>query len=102
MKKLNLKKGDNVLVLSGKDANKKGKILRILSKSNRVIVEGANIIKKHQRATQSFQGGIIERPNAMPISKVKLICPRCSKPSRISRSEGVRVCKKCGEAIDKA
>lgn len=102
MKKLNIKKGDTVIILSGKDAKKKGKVLRVITKTGKVIVEGLNIVKKHQRATQNFKGGIIEKPNGLPIHRVQLVCPQCSKPSRISRKDGVRVCKKCGEVIDKS
>jgi len=98
---MNLKKGDVVIVLSGKDKGKKGKILRVNSKSGKVVVEGVNIMKKHQKPTQKFQGGIIERPGLMPAGKVQVVCPRCSEKARIGRKEGARICKKCGEGIDK-
>ncbi len=98
---MRLKKGDVVLVLSGKDKGKKGKILKVNLKTSKVVVEGVAIMKKHQKPTQKFQGGIIERPNAIPVSKVQLVCPRCSKQTRIKKLEGVRICKKCGEVIDK-
>lgn len=101
MRKLKIKKNDQVVVLSGKDKGKKGKVLRVNPDKMKVVVEAVNMVKKHQRATQKFQGGIIEKPLAMPISKVSLICPRCSKPTRVSRSEGRRYCKKCKELIDK-
>ena len=98
---MNVKKGDNVFVLSGKDKGKKGKVVRIITKTQKVVVEGLNIIKRHQKPTQKFQGGIVERPAPMPVSKVMVICPRCNKPSRLGRSDGQRVCKKCKEGIDK-
>lgn len=99
---MNIKKGDTVVVLSGKDRGKKGKILRVITKTGKIIVEGVQVLKKHQKPTQKFQGGIIERPAPIPVGKVQVICPRCSKPARIGRVDGARVCKKCGEGIDKA
>lgn len=98
---MNIKKGDTVIIRSGKDRGKKGKVLRVVTKSGKVLVEGINIIKKHQRQTQKFQGGIVERPAALVFCKVTIICPRCNKAGKIKRVEGTRVCKKCGEAIDK-
>jgi len=102
---MKLKKGDQVLVLSGKHAGKKGKILRMAGE-DRIVVEGVNLVKRHQRATQKFQGGIVERPAALHVSKLALICPRCGKPSRIGKresSEGrrVRFCRRCQEIVDK-
>jgi len=102
---MKLKKGDQVLVLSGKHAGKKGKILRIAGE-DRVVVEGVNLVKRHQRATQKFQGGIVEKPAALNVSKVALICPRCSQPSRVGRREfeegkRVRFCRRCKEIVDK-
>jgi len=100
--KLNIRKGDKVMVLSGKDKGKSGKILKISKKSGRAVVDAVNIIKKHQKPTQKFQGGIIERPSALHISKLMVVCPRCNKPSRLGHdNDGSRICKKCGEGIDK-
>ena len=101
MQKIKVKKGDNVIMLSGKDRGKKGKVLKVNYKQLKLIVEGVNIIKKHQRRTQTFQGGIIERPALVPVSKVMVVCSRCGKPSRMGLNKGLRVCKKCGEVIDK-
>ncbi|KAF0134274.1 MAG: large subunit ribosomal protein L24 [Candidatus Saganbacteria bacterium] len=98
---MKLKKGDQVVVLSGKDAGKKGKLLKVFPKTQKVLVEGINIKKKHQRPTQKFGGGIIEKQAPMPAAKVQLICPRCSKAARVSRNDGRRFCKKCKEGIDK-
>lgn len=98
---MNIKKGDTVTVRAGKDRGKKGKVLRVVTKSGKVLVEGINIVKKHQRQTQKFQGGIVERPAAIIMSKVTIVCPRCGKAAKIKRVEGTRACKKCGEAIDK-
>jgi len=100
--KMKVKKGDIVILLSGKDKGKKGKVLKALAKDLKVVVEGINIAKKHQRKTQNFQGGIIERPNALPVSKVQVVCPRCAKPTKISKVDGQRVCKKCKEVMDKS
>ena len=105
--KLGFKKGDNVLVISGEDKGKKGKIVRISPKKMEVIVEGVNILKKHSKPTQKIpQGGIVKQEGAVHTSKIKLICNKCSKPTAIKREkikEGkrVRVCKKCGEIIDR-
>lgn len=105
--KMKIRKGDQVLVLSGKDRGKKGKIVSSSPRDNKVMVEGVNIVKKHARPTQKVtQGGIREMEAPIYASKVKLICPSCQKPTRISHrvlSEGkkVRVCKKCTEVIDK-
>lgn len=103
---LRVKKGDRVVVLSGKDKDKTGRILSVLPKKEKVIVEGVNIIKKHQKPTRKYpQGGIIEKEAPIHISKVMLVCPKCDKPTRIGArilEDGtkVRVCKKCKEVID--
>ncbi len=103
---LRIKKGDNVIVLSGKDRDKKGRVISVLTKKDRIIVEGVNIVKKHQKPTRKYpQGGIIEKENSIPICKVMLICPKCDKPTRIGANiledgRKVRVCKKCKEVID--
>lgn len=106
-KKIGIRKGDRVVVLSGKDKGKKGKVLQALPEKGRVKVEGINIIKKHAKPTQKVpQGGIREMEAALPVSKVMLLCPACNKATRIAKrltAEGrrVRTCKKCGEALDK-
>uniref|UniRef100_A0A7C4AJX1 Large ribosomal subunit protein uL24 n=1 Tax=Thermodesulfovibrio aggregans TaxID=86166 RepID=A0A7C4AJX1_9BACT len=103
---LRIKKGDTVLILSGKDKDKKGRILVVMPKKEKVIVEGVNIIKKHQKPSRKYpQGGIIEKEHPIHISKVLLICPKCDKPTRIGArfledGRKVRICKKCGEVID--
>ncbi|MDI6822365.1 MAG: 50S ribosomal protein L24 [Actinomycetota bacterium] len=107
MARLKARKGDKVLVIAGKDKGKKGKILVALPKRERVIVEGVNVVKRHTRPTQrNPQGGIIEKESAIHVSNVQLICPNCGQPTRIGKreiSEGkrVRICKKCGQDIDK-
>jgi len=102
-----LKKGDNVLVISGEDKGKKGKIVKIFPKENRVIIEGMNLLKKHMKPTQkSPQGGIVRQEGPVQISNVRLICNKCDKPTSVKHGltkeqKKVRVCKKCGEIMDK-
>jgi len=106
-KKMSIRRGDRVVVLSGKDKRKKGKVIMALPKEGRVKVEGVNMIKKHAKPTPKVpQGGIREMEAPLPVSKVMLICPACNKPTRIGKrltADGrrVRTCKKCGEAVDK-
>lgn len=104
--KMHVKKGDTVLVLSGKDKGKEGKVIEALPKKAKVVVEGVNKVKRHTKPSQSNpQGGIITKEAAMSSSKVMLVCPACKKATRIKKNEAagsfVRVCKKCGEVIDK-
>ncbi|HBY57109.1 MAG TPA: 50S ribosomal protein L24 [Candidatus Atribacteria bacterium] len=107
MNKVNFKKGDNVLVISGDDKGKSGKIVSIFPEKMRVIIEGVNFLKKHNKPSQKVpQGGVIKKEGTLHISNIKLICNKCNKPTNIKRErtkEGkrVRVCKKCGEIIDK-
>lgn len=102
--KLNVKKGDMVMVISGKDAGKKGKVLEVIPSKNRIVVEKANIVKKHQKPTKSMpQGGITDMEAPMAISNVMLYCSECNSVTRRSMKitgEGkVRVCKKCGHNL---
>ncbi len=105
MAKSKIKKGDTVIVLSGKDKGKKGKVIEVLAREGRVIVERVNVVKRHQRPTRNFQGGIIEKALPLWASKVLLVCPRCSEPARVGKKkmEGrqVRTCRSCGEVIDR-
>jgi len=104
-KKFHVKKNDLVMVVAGKDKGKSGKILSVLSKKNRVIVEKVNFIKRHTRpSAKQRQGGIIEREGPINISNVMLICTKCNKPSRVGKKsfeddKKVRICKKCGEIL---
>jgi len=102
--KTKLKKGDLVKVIAGKDKGKTGKIISFVPKKNRVIVEGVKIIKKHEKATQTSKGGIIEKESPIDISNIMLVCPHCNKPTRIASKfldDGtkVRACRKCNETI---
>ncbi len=99
-----LKKGDKVKVIAGKDKGKEGTIISFIPKKNRVIVEGVNIIKRHQKPTQMSKGGIIEKEASIHISNVQLVCPHCNEATRIGykfleSGEKVRYCKKCTETI---
>ena len=103
--KLHVKKGDTVLVLSGKDKGKQGKVLQALPKKNKVVVEGMNKVKRHTRPNQNVtQGGIITKEAPFFASKVMRVCPACGKATRTGKKEvngkQVRACKKCGEVID--
>ncbi len=104
--KLHVRKGDKVLVLSGKDKGKKGKILSANPAKGTVVVEGVNIVKKHTRPTQRVQAGIHEHPAPLKSAKVMIICPGCQKPTRVRKAvqkDGTRtrICQKCGESLDK-
>lgn len=105
--KIGFRKGDKVLVIIGEDKGKKGKIVHISPKKMEAIVEGVNFLQKHSKPTQkSPQGGIISQEGILHASNIRLICNKCNKPTAIRREkikEGkrVRVCKKCGEIIDK-
>lgn len=106
MNKLHVKKNDTVLVLSGKDKGKRGKILRAIPRVNKVVVEGVAVAKRHTRPTQKIrQGGIIEKPMPIFSSKVMLVCPHCLKSTKakkvVEEGKNVRRCKKCGETVDK-
>ena len=105
MKKLNIKKDDTVIVITGKDKGVKGKVLVSLPKEERVIVQNANMMTRHQKPRrQGDPGGRIKQEGAIHASNVMLICPKCSKPTRVGHAfEGekkIRVCKKCGKSID--
>lgn len=102
-----VRRGDLVAVVAGKERGKRGKVLRVLADRGRVLVEKVNMIKKHQRPTQKLrQGGIIEREGPLALSNVLLVCTRCDRPARtgikgLADGRKVRVCKRCGEPIDK-
>jgi large subunit ribosomal protein L24 len=102
--KMKLRKGDRVRVLQGKDRGQTGDVMRVLPKSNRVIVEGVNRVKKHQKATRAtMQGGIIDKDMPIPASAVAIVCPQCG-PSRIGfrideNGRKIRVCRKCGAEL---
>lgn len=104
MQKMNIKTGDTVKVLSGKDKGVTAKVLRALPNSRKVVVEGVAIVKKALHPTQgNQQGGIAQQESAIDVSNVEVICPHCQKPTRVGHKEEdghkVRVCKKCGKTF---
>ncbi len=101
-----VKKGDTVIVLGGKNKGKQGQVIRVVHKKDRVVVERVNLIKRHTKATQNSQGGIVEKEASIHASNVALVCPKCRKGVRIGfkvHDDGsmVRVCRTCGEELDK-
>ncbi len=101
-----IKKGDQVIVISGDDKGKIGKVIRVFPEKGRVIVEGVNIVKKHRRFISADRPhGIVEMPAPIHISNLLLICPNCGKKTKVgfrfTGEKKVRFCKKCNETIDK-
>ena len=101
---MKIRKGDQILIVKGKDRGKKGKVLRGFPKTFKVLIEGVNIRKKHIKPKKNGEKGqIIEAPTPVSISKTKLICPKCGKPTRVgyrvTEKAKFRVCKRCGEEI---
>ena len=103
---LGIRKDDTVYVLAGKEKGKKGRVLAVNRDKNNLLVERINIIKKHMKPNKKYaQGGIIEKESNIHISNVMLLCPRCSKPTKIGvtvieNDKKHRTCKKCKEVID--
>jgi large subunit ribosomal protein L24 len=104
--KLHVKKGDTVVVLSGKEKGRSGKVLSVNTKKERVFVEKLNMIKRHSRPSKNApQGGIIEKEASLHVSNVNIFCPKCNKPVRIKKrmlddGKKVRTCVKCSEILD--
>ena len=101
---MKIKKGDTVQVIAGKDLGKIGEVTRVLLDTDKVIVDGVNVAKRHQRATKTtMQGGIIDKDMPIHISNVAIVCSACGKHTRIGyRMDGdakVRVCRKCGKDL---
>ena len=104
MNKMSIKKDDVVVVLSGKDKGKQGKVLEAMPKTGKVVVEGINIVTRHMKPRrQGEEGGIMKREAAIAACKVQVVCPKCSKGTRVAHKiEGdkkVRVCKHCGAEL---
>lgn len=103
---LGIRKNDTVLVMSGENKGKKGRVLSVDSLKNRLVVEGINIVKKHMKPSKKYQqGGIIEREAPLNLSNVMLVCGKCDKPTRVGNTilengKKIRSCKKCGEVIE--
>ncbi|MFC3788533.1 50S ribosomal protein L24 [Paenibacillus sp. GCM10012307] len=104
--KLHVKKDDNVIVITGKDKGKKGRVIAAYPRENRVLIEGVNIVKKHSRPSQQNpQGGIIEQEAPIHVSNVMLVDPKSGKPTRVGykvldNGKKVRIARKSGEVID--
>lgn len=101
-----IRKGDTVVVLTGKDKGKKGEVLKALPKENRVIVQGVNMVKRHQRPTALTQGGIVEKEAPIAVSNVAHLDPKDDKPTRVGfkfldDGRKVRYAKRSGEILDK-
>lgn len=98
-----IKKGDEVRVLLGKDRGKTGKVMRVLSKESKILVEGVNMFKRHIKKTAQREGGVVEIVKPVNVSNVALVCTNCKKPTRVGFTlDGKtkqRVCKKCKEVI---
>ena len=108
--KMNIKKGDTVLIITGKDRGKQGTVSRAMPQDNKVIIEGMNIVKKHVRPQgQTRQGGVIDKAMPIDVSNTMLICTECGEPTRVGHDRRpvgvdqklrpVRVCKKCHKVI---
>ena len=103
-----IRRNDNVVVTTGKDRGKTGRVLRVVADKNRVVVEGANTIKRHTKPNpqRNIKGGVVEREAPLHASNVQLLCPECGKPTRIGRrilgdGRKVRICRKCEGVVDK-
>ncbi|HET9371015.1 MAG TPA: 50S ribosomal protein L24 [Vicinamibacterales bacterium] len=103
-----IRKNDNVVVTSGRDRGKRGRVLQVMPDKSRVVVEGVNFIKRHTRPNpqKNVKGGIVEREASLSAANVQLLCPECGKPTRIGRrllddGRRVRFCRKCNGVVDK-
>jgi large subunit ribosomal protein L24 len=108
--KLSVRKGDTVLVLTGKDSGKRGRIIEALPRLERVVVEDVNLVTRHQKPrslqpTARQQAGRIQKPAPIHVSNVQLICPSCGQPTRVTRRQmeghSARFCRRCSELVDK-
>lgn len=103
--KMSIRRDDEVIAIAGKDRGKRGRVERVVAEENRVIVEGVNMVKRHlRRQPGSLQAGIIDMPARMSRSNVMLICPNCSRPTRVAHRQlpdgsVSRVCKKCNDIV---
>jgi large subunit ribosomal protein L24 len=101
---MKIKKGDTVLIISGKDRGRTGRVIRVLPKEEGILIEGINLKKKHVRPKRTGEKGqIIEIPSPLDISNIKILCPKCGKAVRVGykveAGKKMRVCKKCGQEI---
>ena len=103
-----IRKNDNVVVTTGKDRGKRGRVVRLEPEKNRLVVEGVNLIKRHTKPNpqKNVKGGVVEREAALHASNVQIVCPECGKPTRIGKrilddGRKVRICRKCDGVLDK-
>ena len=106
MTKSFVKKGDKVLVITGKDKGKVADVIEVSPKTKRVLVDGVNVVTKHQKPkSQQDKGGIVKKSAPIDASNVMVVCPECGKATRVAHKDlngkNVRVCKKCGATLDK-
>jgi large subunit ribosomal protein L24 len=103
---MKIRKDDEVLVITGDDQGKKGKVRRYYPREDRLVVEGANMVKRHMKPRPNVrQAGIVEREAPIHVSDVMLLCPKCSKPARmgvhiLEDGKELRACRACGEAVE--
>lgn len=104
--RMKIRTGDTVMVLSGKDKGRQGRVIRVFPRENRVVVDGVNLVWKHRKPRRyGEKGSKIQMPAPLFAGKVMLVCPHCGKPTRVARVRGeanrlFRVCKRCNEMID--
>jgi large subunit ribosomal protein L24 len=103
-----IRKNDNVVVMTGKDRGKRGRVVRLVPEKNRLVVEGVNFVKRHTKPNpqKNVKGGVVEREAALHASNVQIVCPECGKPTRIGKKvlddgRKVRICRKCEGVLDK-
>ena len=104
MNKMSIKKNDTVVVITGKDKGQRGKVISVIPKEGKVVVEGINMVSRHTRPRrQQDEGGILQKEAPLYACKVMRVCPKCDKPTRpaskITDGKKVRICKKCGAEI---
>ena len=103
-----IRKNDNVVVTTGKDRGKRGRVVRLVPEKNRLVVEGVNMAKRHTKPNpqKNIKGGVMEREAPLHASNVQIVCPECGKPTRVGKKilddgRKVRVCRKCDGVLDK-
>jgi large subunit ribosomal protein L24 len=101
-----IRKDDMVMVIAGRERGKTGKVLRLVADGERVVVERINLVKRHTKPRGTQTGGILEKEAALHVSNVQPLCAKCDKPARVGTKRledgtGVRVCRRCGEQMDK-
>jgi large subunit ribosomal protein L24 len=103
-----IRKNDSVVVITGKDRGKRGRVLKVVPANNRLIIEGVNLVKRHTKPNpqRNIKGGVVEREAALHASNVQILCPECGQATRVGKKvlgdgRKVRVCRKCEGVVDK-